>query len=83
MNGRVVSKQHCSHFGFLGGTIPKPAEGSPDLEDWLTINALLVSWMKMTIDPELLTNISHRQEICGNILERGSLFLMGHQGTKI
>lgn len=47
-------------FGFLDGTIPQPHEGSPDLEDWLTINALLVSWMKMTIDSNLLTNISHR-----------------------
>ncbi|CAB79159.1 LTR retrotransposon like protein [Arabidopsis thaliana] len=47
-------------FGFLDGTIPQPLDGSPDLEDWLTINALLVSWMKMTIDSELLTNISHR-----------------------
>lgn len=24
-------------FGFLDGTITKPAEGSPDLEDWWTI----------------------------------------------
>ncbi|CAA7031059.1 unnamed protein product [Microthlaspi erraticum] len=47
-------------FGFLDGTIPQPPVDSPDLEDWLTINALLVSWMKMTIDSELLTNISHR-----------------------
>ena len=47
-------------FGFLDGSINKPAEGSPDLEDWWTIQALLVSWIKMTIDPMLRSTISHR-----------------------
>lgn len=52
----------CSRkkFGFLDGSIARPAEGSPDLEDWWTIQALLVSWIRMTIDPSLLSNISHR-----------------------
>ncbi|CAL9221360.1 unnamed protein product [Arabidopsis halleri] len=52
----------CSRkkFGFLDGSIERPAEGSPDLEDWWTIQALLVSWIKMTIDPVLRSNISHR-----------------------
>lgn len=47
-------------FGFLNGTIPRPDEGSPDLEDWWTIQALLVSWIKMSIDLVLRSNISHR-----------------------
>ncbi|XP_019096815.1 PREDICTED: uncharacterized protein LOC109131005 [Camelina sativa] len=52
----------CSRkkFGFLNGTIARPAEGSPDLEDWWTIQALLVSWIKMSIDPTLRSNITHR-----------------------
>jgi len=47
-------------FGFLDGSIARPAEGSPDLEDWWTIQALLVSWIKMSIDSNLKSNISHR-----------------------
>uniref|UniRef100_A0A1J3CZ11 Retrotransposon Copia-like N-terminal domain-containing protein n=1 Tax=Noccaea caerulescens TaxID=107243 RepID=A0A1J3CZ11_NOCCA len=47
-------------YGFLDGSIARPAEGSADLEDWWTIQALLVSWIKMTIDPSLRSNISHR-----------------------
>lgn len=47
-------------FGFLDGSIKRPEEGSPDLEDWWTIQALLVSWLKMTIDPSLCSSISHR-----------------------
>ncbi|XP_010412990.1 PREDICTED: uncharacterized protein LOC104699374 [Camelina sativa] len=52
----------CSRkkFGFLTGAIPRPDEGSSDYEDWWTIQALLVSWIKMTIDPALKSNISHR-----------------------
>lgn len=34
-----------------------------DLEDWLIIQALLVSWIKMTIDPVLYSNISHRDVV--------------------
>lgn len=29
-------------FGFLDGFIPRPLEGFEDLEDWLTIQALLL-----------------------------------------
>lgn len=52
----------CSRkkFGFLDGTISKPVEGSPDLEDWWTIQALLVSWNKMSIDPVVKKNVSNR-----------------------
>lgn len=41
----------CSrkNFGFIDGSIKRPDDGSPDLEDWWTIQALLVSWIKMII----------------------------------
>lgn len=47
-------------IGFLDGSIPRPEEGPADLEDWWTIQALLVSWLKMTIDLVLRSNISHQ-----------------------
>lgn len=47
-------------FGFLDGSIKPPTEESPDYDDWKPINALLVSWIKMTIEPKLLSNISHK-----------------------
>ncbi|KAL9818192.1 putative retrotransposon gag domain, retrotransposon Copia-like protein [Arabidopsis thaliana] len=52
----------CSRkkFGFLDGSIARPEEGSADLDDWWTIQALLVSWIKMSIDPSLRSSISHR-----------------------
>lgn len=47
-------------FGFLDGSITKPDSNSSDYEDWLTIQALLVSWIHMTIEPSLRSTISHR-----------------------
>ena len=46
-------------FGFIDGTIKQPGEGSGDLEDWWTINSLLVSWIRNTIEPTLRSTISH------------------------
>lgn len=34
---------------------------SPDLEDWIANNHLLVNWIKLTIEPKLRSNISHKE----------------------
>ena len=44
-------------FG-LDRTIKRPNEKSEDLEDWWTINSLLVSWIQNTIEPSLRSTIS-------------------------
>ncbi|KAK2983733.1 hypothetical protein RJ640_024086 [Escallonia rubra] len=46
-------------FGFINETIKRPDETSSDLEDWWTINSLLVSWIRNTIEPTLRSTISH------------------------
>ncbi|CAA7017753.1 unnamed protein product [Microthlaspi erraticum] len=48
-------------FGFLDGSIPKPAAGDPHLEDWIANNHLLVGWIKLTIKPKLRSFISTRE----------------------
>lgn len=48
-------------FGFIDGTIPKPTDDSSDLEDWRANNHLLVTWIKLTIEPKLRTSISHKE----------------------
>lgn len=47
-------------FGFLNGSIKQPEEGSSDLEDWWTIQALLMSWIKMKTESTMRSNISHK-----------------------
>lgn len=48
-------------FAFINGSIPKPTDYSPDYEDWLANNHLLVTWIKQTIEPKLRSNISHKE----------------------
>lgn len=48
-------------FGFIDGTIKRHDEDSSDLEDWWTINSLLVSWIRNTIEPTLRSTISHME----------------------
>ena len=47
-------------FAFIDRTIPKPTNDSPGFEDWTANNHLLVTWIKMTIEPKLRSNISHK-----------------------
>ncbi|GJY96081.1 retrovirus-related pol polyprotein from transposon TNT 1-94 [Tanacetum coccineum] len=46
-------------FGFIDGTIERPGEKDKDIEDWWTINSLLVSWIRNTFEPSLRSTISH------------------------
>lgn len=48
-------------FGFLDGSLPKPASDSPHLEDWIANNHLLVGWIKHTIEPKIRSSISTRE----------------------
>ena len=40
-------------YGFVDGFIKQPDIESPELEDWWTINSMLVSWVFNTIEPTL------------------------------
>ncbi|KAG7577529.1 Integrase catalytic core [Arabidopsis thaliana x Arabidopsis arenosa] len=46
-------------FGFADGSIPQPVATDPDFEDWIANNALVVSWMKLTIHESISTSMSH------------------------
>lgn len=48
-------------FGFVDGTIPKPADDDEDIEDWWANNAMVVSWIKLTIDEKLRTSLSQHE----------------------
>lgn len=63
-------------FGFIDGTIPKPTTDSSDYEDWIANNHLLVTWIKLTIEPKLRSNISHKEyakDLWDNIKRRFAL----------
>ena len=50
-------------WGFVEGKFPQPKEGSPDLEDWWTVQSMLVSWVLNTIEPSLRSTISYQENV--------------------
>lgn len=69
-------------FGFVDGTIPKPAEDSGDLEDWRCNNALVVSWIKLTIDASLRTTL-HTVDVGQDLWEHIQKRFSVKNGAKI
>ncbi|XP_074315329.1 uncharacterized protein LOC141651520 [Silene latifolia] len=45
-------------FGFVDGTIEKPTKES-DLENWEAVHCTLVQWIRNTISPSLLDNVTY------------------------
>lgn len=44
--------------GFVDGTVPKPAEGSADLESWLSVNSMIVGWTMTSIEPRVRSTVT-------------------------
>ncbi|XP_019089186.1 PREDICTED: uncharacterized protein LOC109127987 [Camelina sativa] len=63
MNLRLALRAR-KKFGFADGTIPKPDEGSDDLEDWWANNAMVVSWIRLIVAPDLSSSLSHHEVAC-------------------
>ncbi|XP_010499068.1 PREDICTED: uncharacterized protein LOC104776662 [Camelina sativa] len=63
-------------FGFVDGTIPEPTVDSEDLEDLGANNAMVISWLKLTIDENLRTSLSNHEnahELWKHIKQRSSV----------
>ena len=63
-------------WGFVDGTIKKPEEESSMMEDWWTVQAMLVSWIWNTVESSLRTTMSYfetAKELWDDIKERFSV----------
>nr|GMD79582.1 retrovirus-related Pol polyprotein from transposon TNT 1-94 [Ipomoea batatas] len=63
-------------WGFVEGTIPEPDKESSVYDDWRTVQSMLVSWIRNTIDSDLRTTISHMEnakDLWDDIKERFSV----------
>ncbi|CAH9146646.1 unnamed protein product [Cuscuta epithymum] len=61
---------------FFDGTLKQPDETSADLDEWWTVNSMIVAWIFNTIDPALRTSISYRdvaRDLWEDIKERFSV----------
>ncbi|CAA7043921.1 unnamed protein product [Microthlaspi erraticum] len=63
-------------LGFIHGVLPKPAVGIPDMENWLTVNSMLVGWIRALIEPKvrsIVTYISDAHLLWTELKERFSV----------
>nr|GLL46085.1 copia protein (gag-int-pol protein) [Ipomoea trifida] len=63
-------------WGFVEGTILEPKPESIEYEDWWTVQSMLVSWIRNTIELELRSTISHMEDakdLWNDIKERFSV----------
>lgn len=60
-------------MGFLDGTLAKPSEESGDLEAWLSVNSMIVGWIRSSIEPRVrstVTFITDAQKLWENLKKR-------------
>jgi hypothetical protein len=63
-------------WGFIEGTINKPSEATFELEDWWTVQSMIVSWILNTVEPNLRSTISYHEnarDLWEDIKERFSV----------
>ncbi|XP_071906222.1 uncharacterized protein [Coffea arabica] len=62
--------------GFIDGTIKEPNQNSDEIDDWWTVNSMIVSWISNTIEPGLRSTISYKEtakELWDDIQQRFSV----------
>lgn len=45
-------------MGFIDGTLPKPSEDSAELEAWLSVNSMIVGWIRSSIEPRVRSTVT-------------------------
>ncbi|KAK6922272.1 Retrotransposon Copia-like, N-terminal [Dillenia turbinata] len=62
---------------FVDGRLPKPAEGDPDEENWITNNSMVMSWILNSLNEELHDSIVYHDTARGMLLELKERFSQG------
>lgn len=55
----VNALQAKRKLGFIKGTLKKPDENSPDLDNWLTVNSMIVGWIRASIEPKVRSTVTY------------------------
>lgn len=45
-------------MGFVDGTLPKPSDDSAELEAWLSVNSMIVGWIRSSIEPRVRSTVT-------------------------
>ena len=63
-------------WGFIEGSIEKPKPEFSELEDWWTVQSMLISWIMNTIEPSLRSTVTYTEtakELWDDLKERLSV----------
>ncbi|KAL1198671.1 hypothetical protein V5N11_002937 [Cardamine amara subsp. amara] len=52
-------------IGFIDGLITKPVDDSPDLENWMTVNSMIIRWIRTLIEAKVMF-LSGKQSCCSS-----------------
>lgn len=55
----VNALQAKRKLGFIKGTLKKPDEESPDHDHWLTVNSMIVGWIRTSIEPNVRSTVTY------------------------
>ncbi|XP_010412651.1 PREDICTED: uncharacterized protein LOC104698984 [Camelina sativa] len=62
--------------GFINGAIVQPARDDPDYENWLTVNSMIVGWLRTSIEPKVrstVTFITNSHHLWSDLKQRFSV----------
>lgn len=71
-----ISLRARRKWGFLDGTSKEPGRDAPEMEDWWTVQSMIVSWILNTIEPTLrstMTYVENAKDLWEDIKERFSV----------
>lgn len=63
-------------MGFLDGNITKPDDASAEIDDWYSVNSMLIGWVVQSIDASLRSSITYTEtvrELWNDLLQRFSV----------
>lgn len=63
-------------WGFIEGIVKKPDDASPEIEDWWTVQSMLITWIMNTIEPSLRSTVLYfdtAKELWDDVRERFSI----------
>ncbi|KAJ1423125.1 Retrotransposon gag domain [Sesbania bispinosa] len=71
-----ISLRARRKWGFVDGTHERPNDGAPEMEDWWTVQSMLVSWILNAIEPTLRSTVTYAEnakELWEDIRDRFSV----------
>lgn len=66
-------------MGFINGTLKKLASDSPNLDNWLTVNSMIVGWIRASIEPKVQSTATYISDAHLLLTELKDRFSVGNK----